>query len=158
MEDLERLVRMSGITMKTTKTLVNGLVTGGILAVISIAFIVGAWDVIEQRALEVNYMDDLNINDWAIRWAVIALVLASVLSLAFSWISANWNWTNVQYFILSIIVMITLDVLAFLPIYDSSVRVYPIAYLGLNAIFCIGLGTLIPFFNERSYLGRAVHW
>lgn len=132
----------------------NGLVAGGIIAILSVAFIIVSWGAIEQHALEAGFSGDGGIVDWVIRWAAIALVIGLVASVAFSFVSARLNWTKSQYLSLSLLLMAALDVLAYLPIYDSSVHVYPAAYLGLNAIFCIGLGILIPTLNKMSYHGR----
>lgn len=142
--------------MNMKNRLMNGFVAGGIIAILSVAFIIGSWGAIEQHALEVGFSGDGGIGDWVIRWAAIALVIGLVASLAFSFVSARLNWTKAQYLILSLLLMAALDVLAYLPIYDSSVHLYPAAYLGLNAIFCIGLGILIPTLNETSYHGRPV--
>ena len=142
--------------MNMKNKLMNGLVAGGIIAILSVVILIGSWGVIEQRAMEAGFSGDGDIGDWAIRWVAIALVMGLVASVAFSFVSARLNWTKAQYLSLSLLLMAALDVLAYLPIYDSSVHVYPAAYLGLNAIFCIGLGILIPTLNKMSYQGRPV--
>lgn len=131
-----------------------GLLAGAIVALISIAFIAGAWDLIEQRALDAEYETDGDIDAWMIRWADISIMVGIAASLVYSFAAPRWRWANAHHLIKSALIMAVLDLLAFLPIYDSSVHIYPAVYLGLNAIFCMGLGFLIPALSSMSHRGR----
>ncbi len=142
--------------MNTTKMSINGVVVGGIVAILSIAFIFGAWSIIEQRTVDTGYAEDGTMTDWMIRWGIIAITIGLAADLIFPYLSAKMQWTNRRYLVFSVLLMIILDLLVFLPIYDSSVRVYPVAYIGLNTIFFIGFGALVPRLSE-GYERRLIH-
>jgi len=136
--------------------MMNGLVAGGFVAILSIAFIIGAWGAIEQRAMNAGYAGDGGLVDWMSRWTVIAIGIGLAASFMFQQVSARLDWINRRYLVSSVLLMVILDLLAFLPIYSSSVHVYPIAYLGLNTIFCLGFGALIPRMSILGYHGRSI--
>ena len=126
------------------------------MAILSITLIFSAWGAIEQRANTAGYTSDGGMVDWIIRWAVIAIVIGLVASIIFPYVSARLQWTKISYLLLSALLMITLNLLAYLPIYDGSVHVYPVAYIGLNIIFCLGFGILLPRLSGVGHHGRAV--
>lgn len=132
----------------------NGILAGGIVAVLSIAVIVVAWGSIQQRCLDAGYIGEGGITDWMIRWAFIAVLTGIVVSIAYPHASAWLRWSGMSYLALSAMAMVALDLLAYLQPIDGPMHVYPTAYLGLNAVFCLGLGILIPALNGPGLLGR----
>ncbi|TFG56936.1 MAG: hypothetical protein E4H30_02230 [Methanomassiliicoccus sp.] len=134
--------------MNKKKQIIIGFVAGGFVAFLGVMIIMGTWEAIEQRAITAGYGDDGSLVDWAIRWGAIAIIIGLGASFIFPYVSARLNWTRMQYLFLSIILMMVFDLLAYLPIYDSSVHIYPVAILGLNAVFFLGFGSLIPNFGD----------
>lgn len=140
--------------MNKTKSVTIGFVAGGFVATLSIMLIFCAWGAIEHQTLTAGYSGDGGMVEWMIRWVAIALAVGSISAFVFPYVSEKLRWSNGRYLILSLLLMFGLDLLTYLPIYDSSVHIYPAVYLVLNAIFCIGFGVLIPGLSDARSSGR----
>ncbi len=119
----------------------NGLIAGVIVAIVSVVFLALAWSVIEKSA---GAEASGAMNSWLIRWAAISLIFGIGAAVVYNFALGHWNWGMTEYLLLAVGLMIVLDVLAYLPLFDGKGHAFATAWIGLNASFAIGFGYLIP--------------
>jgi hypothetical protein len=138
---------MEWLNMETVK---NGLIAGAAVAVMSAAAIAlrsnGIAAELSGDGTTVTAMQAA--SEWIVRWVAISLVFGVIAAAAFNALN-GWGLNGTQYLLLGVGLMIVLDVLAFVPMYDGKIAPHAIEWLYLNAFFGIGFGILIPFLAGR---------
>lgn len=125
----------------------DGLIAGVVIAVLSVLLIMLTGQYINDQAAGLSAVDGKGysvISEWMSRWAMVSLVFGVVAAYAYNFITVNFAWNGTQYLIVAVALVIILDVLAFVPIYDGKTAPYACEWLGLNAVFGVGFGLLIP--------------
>lgn len=125
----------------------DGLIAGVVIAVLSVLLIMLTGQYINDQAAGLSAVDGKGysvISEWMIRWAMVSLVFGVVACYTYNFITVNFAWNGTQYLIVAVALVIILDVLAFVPIYDGKTAPYAFEWLGLNAVFGVGFGLLIP--------------
>jgi hypothetical protein len=126
----------------------DGLIAGAVIALLSAVLILLTGHYLNDQSAALTAVEGNGYpvtTEWIVRWAAISLVFGVVAAYAYNFATVNFAWNSTHYFIVAAAMVIILDVLAFVPIYDGKIAPYAYEWLGLNAVFGIGVGLLIPF-------------
>ena len=125
----------------------DGLLAGAAIAMVSVVLILLSGQYLFDQSAVVTGIDgdrSTVTSEWMLRWAAVSVVFGVLAAYAFNFATVNLAWNGAQYLLLSVAIMVVLDVMAFLPIYDGKIAPYAFEWIGLNAAFAIGFGVLIP--------------
>jgi hypothetical protein len=125
----------------------DGLIAGAVVAALSALLILLTGQYLNDQSAGLSAVEGNGhsvMSEWMVRWVAISLVFGVVAAYMFNFTAINFAWNGTQYFMLAAVLVIILDVLAFVPLYDGGIAPYTFEWLGLNAVFGIGFGLLIP--------------
>ncbi len=81
---------------------------------------------------------------WIGTWAAIAIVFGIVATWTYGYMSLHWNWGQMQYLALALVLAVGLSILGFVKIFNGQAHPFRLDWIGLNFAFAVGFGYLIP--------------
>jgi hypothetical protein len=136
---------MSG-NMVNIEMLKEGLIAGIAVAVVSVGLILLSGQYLHDQSTGLGATGDRSsvVSEWMFRWAAVSLVFGVLAAYVFNFTTINFGWNGAQYLLLAVVLMVVLDVLAFVPIYEGKIAPFALEWVGLNGAFAVGFGVLIP--------------
>jgi hypothetical protein len=124
----------------------EGLIAGVAIAMMSaiVILLTGQYLYDQSAALAIEGDRSSLTFEWMFRWAAISLVFGVAAAYAYNFTVINLAWNGTHYLVIAIALMVVLDILAFVPMYNGEIAPYAFEWLGLNATFGIGFGILVP--------------